>query len=94
MAARKSALTREVVSRAEPLGSPYVIWDDRLTGFGVRVSPRGAKSFFVQYRNGEGRRTDPNRKLTLGRFRALAGRCTQAGAGAAWARARRPGPLA
>ena len=32
VAARKGALTREVVSRAEPLGAPYVIWDDRLTG--------------------------------------------------------------
>ena len=71
MAARKSALTGEVVSRAEPLGAPYVIWDDRLTGFGVRVSPGGVKSFFVQYRNGEGRRTDRNRKLTLGRYPGL-----------------------
>ena len=71
MAARKSALTGEVVSRAEPLGAPYVIWDDRLTGFGVRVSPGGAKSFFVQYRSGEGRRTDRNRKLTLGRYPGL-----------------------
>ena len=71
VAARKSALTGEVVSRAEPLDAPYVIWDDRLTGFGVRVSPGGAKSFFVQYRTGEGRRTDRNRKLTLGRYPGL-----------------------
>ena len=48
VAARKSALTREVVSRAEPLEAPQVIWDDRLTDFGARVSPGGAKSFFVQ----------------------------------------------
>jgi len=68
VAARKCALTAEVVSRAEPLGGPYVIWDDRLTGFGVRVSPGGAKSYFVQFRTGEGRRTDRNRKLTLGRY--------------------------
>ena len=71
MAARKGALTREVVSGAEPLETPYVIWDDRLTGFGVRVSPGGAKSFFVQFRTGEGRRTDRNRKLTLGRYPGL-----------------------
>ena len=68
VAARKRALTAEVVLRAEPLGAPYVIWDDRLTGFGVRVSPGGAKSYFVQFRTGEGRRTDRNRKLTLGRY--------------------------
>ena len=68
VAVRKSALTGELVSGAEPGGAPYIIWDDRLTGFGVRVSPGGAKSFFVQYRTGEGRRTDTNRKLTLGRY--------------------------
>ena len=68
VAAQKRALTSEVVSRAEPHRKPYVIWDDRLTGFGVRVSPGGVKSFFVQYRTGEGRRTDRNRKLTLGRY--------------------------
>ena len=71
VAARKRALTGEVVSRAEPLGKSYVIWDDRLTGFGMRVSPGGTKAFFVQYRTGEGRRTDLNRKLTLGRFPGL-----------------------
>ena len=71
MAARKGALTREVVSRAEPLQAPYVIWDNGLTGYGLRVSPGGAKSFFVQYRTGEGRRSDRNRKLTLGRYPGL-----------------------
>ena len=71
VAARKSALSSEVVSRAEPHRKPYVIWDDRLTGFGVRVSPGGVKSFFVQYRTGEGRRTDRNCKLTLGRYPGL-----------------------
>ena len=71
VAARKRALTSELVSRAEPGSAPYVIWDDRLTGFGLRVSPGGAKAFFVQYRTGEGRRTDRNRKLTLGRYPGL-----------------------
>ena len=71
VATRKCALTAEVVSRAEPVGEPYVIWDDRLTGFGVRVAPGGTKAFFVQYRTGEGRRTDRNHKLTLGRYPGL-----------------------
>ena len=53
------------------IGAPYVVWDDHLTGFGVRISPGGAKSFFVPYRTGEGRRTDRNRKLTLGRYPGL-----------------------
>ena len=70
-AARKCALTGEVIARAEPSDAPYVIWDDRLTGFAVRISPGGTKSFFVQYRTGGGRRTDRNRKLTLGRYPGL-----------------------
>ena len=70
-AARKQVLTVAVVSEAARQPAPYVIWDARLTGFGLRVSPGGAKSFFVQYRSGEGRRSDANRKVTLGRFPLL-----------------------
>ena len=70
-AACKQALTTASVSRASPQQKAYVIWDARLTGFGLRVSPGGTKSFFVQYRAGEGRRTDANRKITLGRYPKL-----------------------
>ena len=69
--ARKQVLTTAIVSEAKPQPAPYVIWDTRLTGFGLRVSPGGTKSFLVQYRAGEGRRTDANRKVTLGRFPML-----------------------
>ena len=68
---RKQVLTTVVVSQAKPQSAPYVIWDGRLVGFGLRVSPAGTKSFFVQYRIGEGRRTDASRKMTLGRFPML-----------------------
>ena len=69
--AHKQMLTSAIVSKATPQPAPYVIWDTRLTGFGLRVSPGGTKSFLVQYRTGEGRRTDANRKVTLGRFPIL-----------------------
>ena len=58
-AARKRVLTSAAVSEARPQLERYVIWDARLIGFGLRVSPGGAKSFFIQYRTGEGRRTEP-----------------------------------
>jgi integrase len=41
--------------------------DGALKGFGVRVKPSGAKSYFVQYRNSEGR----TRRLVLGRVGEL-----------------------
>ena len=69
--AHKQVLTTAIASEAKPQPAPYVIWDTRLTGFGLRVSPGGTKSFLVQYRTGEGRRTDANRKVTLGRFPVL-----------------------
>lgn len=68
---RKQVLTLAAVSQAKPQLKPYVIWDARLTGFGVRVSPGGTKSFFIQYRTGEGRRADAKRKVALGRFPML-----------------------
>lgn len=69
--ARKQVLTAVSVSAARPEPKPYAVWDARLTGFGLRVSPGGTKSFFIQYRTGEGRRSDASRKLTLGRFPLL-----------------------
>jgi integrase len=41
-------------------------WDDRLRGFGVRVTQRGEKSYVVRY-TASGRR----RRVTLGRYPAL-----------------------
>lgn len=61
-------LTTTVVSSAEATGSRYMIWDNVLAGFGVRVEPSGTKSFVVRYRADGGGRTAPQRLFTIGRF--------------------------
>jgi integrase len=65
-------ITKRVVDllRPDPHGRDLFKWDagdGALKGFGVRVKPSGAKSYFVQYRNSEGR----TRRLVLGRVGEL-----------------------
>ena len=68
VAVHKARLTTRTVDDAEPRARRYIIWDDELTGFGVRISPSGRRSFFVQYRAHEGGRRAPSRKQVLGHF--------------------------
>ena len=44
-----------------------VLWDSAVKGFGLRVSPAGARSFVVVYRAGRGRGA-PLRKVTIGKY--------------------------
>ena len=64
----KTNLTKRTVEALKPDHRPWIAWDDRLTGFGVRVQPSGAKTFVVNYRSGSGGRSAPNKRVTLGRF--------------------------
>ncbi|SIQ61561.1 tyrosine-type recombinase/integrase [Marinobacterium stanieri] len=59
-------LTKSVVESLEPRNKQYTQRDTSLTGFGVRVSPKGTKSFVYENRvNGRFKR------VTIGRFPAL-----------------------
>ena len=62
-----SRLTKRVVDAAQTTDADVFVWDSELPGFGMRVKKSGAKSFFVQYRNKNGR----SRRLTLGRYGIL-----------------------
>ena len=67
-AQHKVRLTTRAVADARPRDRRYIVWDDVLTGFGVRISPAGLRSFIVQYRTREGGRRAANRKQVLGHF--------------------------
>lgn len=58
-------ISKRVVDGIRGNGAEFIVWDDALTGFGVRVRPSGAKSYVVVYRHGAGRKA-PVRKVTLG----------------------------
>ena len=57
-------LTKHAIETARP--GTYV-WDNEVPGFGVRVTPRGARSFIFQYRT----RCDEQGKITMASFPAL-----------------------
>ena len=61
-------LTKRSVESLAPSAAPWIAWDDKLTGFGVRVQPSGTKSFLINYRANGGGRYSPNRRLVIGRF--------------------------
>ncbi|RWL19753.1 MAG: DUF4102 domain-containing protein [Mesorhizobium sp.] len=56
-------LTKAVVDRAELRSKQYTIWCSELKGFGVYVHPSGSRTYFVDYRSGDGAR----RRMTIGR---------------------------
>lgn len=54
-------LTKRVVDAAVSEPKDYVLWDDDLPGFGLRIFPSGKRSYLIQYR-AEGR----SRRYTIG----------------------------
>ena len=68
VALNKLTLTKRAVEAMEPADKPWIAWDDKLTGFGIQVHPSGIKSFFVNYRTGNGGRKASNKRVVLGRF--------------------------
>ena len=57
-------LTKRLLDSTKSEEKDFVLWDDDLSGFGVRIKTSGAKSFCIQYRNVQGR----SRRLTIGRY--------------------------
>ena len=43
-------LTEKTIKEAEARAKPYVIWDEKIKGFGMRVFPAGRRSYILMYR--------------------------------------------
>src|SRR3546814_12852372 len=57
-------VTKRYVDAMRPGPKDAFLWDDALHGFGLKVTPSGAKSFIFQYRlGGRGAKT---RRWTIG----------------------------
>jgi hypothetical protein len=57
-------ITKRTVDALQPNSSEFTVWDETVTGFGVRVRPTGTKSYVVIYRAGAGRGA-PMRRYTI-----------------------------
>lgn len=63
-------ITKRVVDAAKPGERLYRVWDGELKGFGLKVTPAGAKTYVATYRVGTGRGA-PQREYTIGRHGKL-----------------------
>src|SRR4051794_37616846 len=66
-----SRLTKTVVAELAPRATTFIEWDADLPGFGLRVTPNGAKAWIIEYRAGGGGRRAPSRRMTLGSVATL-----------------------
>jgi hypothetical protein len=71
-------ITKRIVEAADAREKDYLIWDDQLPGFGLRVFSSGKRSYVIQYRTrGRSRRVHNWASRSLG-----ARDCTPRGKGA------------
>ncbi len=67
-----SILTKRTIDSLTKREKTYVAYDSNLSGFGCRVTPKGAKSWIVEYRPHGGGRRVAKRRITLGTVSTLA----------------------
>ena len=57
-------ITKRAVDQLAQGSTDVFLWDDVLRGFGLRLTPKGARSYILQYRMGG--REAPTRRYTIG----------------------------
>lgn len=68
---KRVRLTKRAVDAATPRSKRFIVMDDELAGFGLRIEPTGVKTYFVRYRANGGGRKAPQRLMTIGRHGLL-----------------------
>jgi integrase len=59
---------KRAVDGLSPRSKPYIVFDETIKGFGVRVAPNGEKTLVLEYRPGGGGRGVAKKRLRLGRY--------------------------
>lgn len=65
----KGRITKNSVDVTHPAAKEVLLWDDKLSGFGLKVTPTGAKVYLFQYRLGG--RAGKTRRVTIGKHGAF-----------------------
>lgn len=68
---RRAHITKSLCDDAQPEAKRFEVWDDKLSGFALRVTPNGSKTFIVRYRVKGGGRRAPKKFLTIGTYGPL-----------------------
>lgn len=64
-------ISKRVVDTLRPSTSDVIYWDEDLSGFGIKITPKGVKSYVVQYRPAGLGRRGTARRVVLGRHGKL-----------------------
>ena len=65
---KSAKLTMRAIESLAPETKRYVVWDEIMKGFGIRVEVSGLKSFILRYRAAGGGRNAPSREMVIGRY--------------------------
>jgi hypothetical protein len=65
----QGSISKRAVDALKATGKTHYLWDNDPIGFGVRVTPGGAKSYIFQFRMGG--RGSPVRRETIGRVEKM-----------------------
>lgn len=63
------SITKQSVDETKPTDRDVYLWDQKLSGFGLKVTPAGGKTYLFQYRIGG--RGNPTRRYTIGKHGPL-----------------------